>query len=47
MDSPLKDFAELRDPRVERRRENLLEEILWMAIAAVLSGANAWNQIED
>jgi hypothetical protein len=28
MDNPLKYFAELRDPRVERNREHLLEEIL-------------------
>ena len=47
MDSPLKYFADLRDPRVERRREHLLEEILSIAIAAVLSGANGWNEIED
>ena len=33
MDRPFKYFAELRDPRVERRREHLLEEILPMAIA--------------
>jgi len=33
MDSPLKYFAELRDPRVERTREHLLEEILLIAIA--------------
>jgi predicted transposase YbfD/YdcC len=46
MDSPLKYFAELRDPRVERTREHLLEEILLMAIAAVLSGAGSWNEIE-
>src|SRR5713101_3552509 len=47
MDSPLKYFAELRDPRVERTREHLLEEILLIAIAAILSGANGWNEIED
>ncbi len=47
MDSPLKYFAELRDPRVERTREHLLEEILLLAIAAVLSGAGSWNEIED
>src|SRR5271157_5842661 len=47
MDSPLKYFAELRDPRVERTREHLLEEILLMTIAAILSGANGWNEIED
>ena len=47
MDSPLKYFAELRDPRVERTREHLLEEILLITIAAILSGANGWNEIED
>ena len=47
MDNPLKYFAEVRDPRVERTREHVLEEILLIAIAAVLSGANGWNEIED
>jgi len=47
MDSPLKHFADLRDPRVERTREHLLEEILLITIAAILSGANGWNEIED
>src|ERR1019366_4951210 len=45
MENPLKYFAELTDPRVERNREHLLEEILLMAIAAVLSGAESWNDI--
>lgn len=47
MNNPLKYFAELRDPRVEQTREHLLEEILLMAIAAGLSGAGSWNEIED
>ena len=47
MDNPLKYFAELRDPRVERNRDHLLEEILLIAIAAVLSGAESWNDIAD
>jgi predicted transposase YbfD/YdcC len=47
MNNPLKYFAELSDPRVERTREHLLEEILLLAIAAVLSGAGSWNEIED
>jgi len=37
----------LTDPRVERNREHLLEEILLIAIAAVLSGAESWNDISD
>jgi hypothetical protein len=47
MQSPLKYFAELKDPRVERTREHLLEEILLIAIAAILSGAGGWNEIES
>ena len=46
MKSPLSYFSELRDPRVERTREHLLEEILLMALAAVLCGAGSWNEIE-
>ena len=47
MENPLKYFAELRDPRVERNREHLLEEILLISIAAVLSGAESWNDIAE
>ncbi len=47
MENPLKCFAELRDPRVERNREHLLEEILLISIAAVLSGAESWNDIAE
>src|SRR5436190_13781065 len=47
MENPLKYFAELRGPRMERNREHLLEEILLIAIAAVLSGAESWNDIAD
>ncbi len=47
MENPLQYFSELTDPRVERTREHLLEEILLITIAAVLSGADSWNEIED
>jgi hypothetical protein len=47
MESPLKYFAGLTDPRVERTKEHLLEEILFITIAAVLSGAESWNDIAD
>ena len=43
----LKCFDELRDPRVEWNREHLLEEILLIAIAAMLSGAESWSDIAD
>lgn len=45
MDSPLKYFAELRDPRVSRNREYLQEGTVLIFIAAVLSGAESWNDI--
>ena len=41
MESALKYFAGLTDLRVERTREHLLEEILFFAIAAILSGASS------
>jgi len=47
MENPLKYFAELRDPHVERNREHLLEEIRLISIAAVLSGAESWNNIAE
>jgi len=47
MDSPIKYFAELSDPRVERSKEHLLADIVFIAIAAVLCGAESWNDIEE
>lgn len=47
MESPLKYFAELTDPRVERTKEHLLEDILFITMAAVLCGAESWNEIEE
>lgn len=47
MDNPLRYFAELTDPRVGRNKRHRLEEILLLAIAAVLSGAESWDDIEE
>lgn len=47
MENLLVPFAALTDPRVERTREHLLEEILFITIAAVLCGADSWNDIES
>ncbi len=44
---PCSIFLILKDPRVERTRDHLLEEILLIAIATILSGANGWNEIEN
>ena len=46
MESPLKHFAKLTDPRVDRTKEHLLQEILFITIAAVVCGAETWNDIE-
>jgi hypothetical protein len=42
----MKRFAELTDPRVERTKEHLLSDIVFIATAAVLCGAESWNDIE-
>ncbi len=39
-------FSEMKDPRVERTRYHNLNDIIFIAIAAVLSGAESWNEIE-
>ena len=46
MASPLKYFAELTDPRVERTRRHVLEDIVFIAIAAILCGAASWDEME-
>ena len=46
MANPLQYFAELRDPRLPRTRRHLLPDILWIAIAAILSGASGWDDME-
>jgi len=38
MENPFQYFYRLADPRVERKREHPREEILLIAIAAVVSG---------
>ncbi len=43
--TPSKYFAEFRGLRMERDREHLLEEILLITFAAVLSAAESWNDI--
>ena len=36
----------MKDPRVERTRYHLLDDIVFISIAAVLSGADSSNEIE-
>lgn len=40
-------FTGLEDPRVDRTKEHLLEDIIFIAIAAVICGAETWNDIEN
>ena len=39
-------FSELTDPRLDRRKRHLLEDIVVLAICGILSGADDWVSIE-
>ena len=43
----LKHFNSITDPRIERCKKYELIDILLLAISAVLSGAQGWEDIED
>ncbi|MDR1224292.1 MAG: transposase family protein, partial [Tannerella sp.] len=47
MESPISYFSSITDPRVERAREHSLEDILFIAIASILCGAEGWNEMEE
>lgn len=40
-------FTQLSDPRIDRSKEHLLEDIIFITIAAVICGAETWNDIEN
>ena len=42
----LEHFANLNAPRIERRKEHLLKDIIAIAILAIISGADGWVAIE-
>jgi predicted transposase YbfD/YdcC len=46
MESPVGYFSSLTDPRVERTREHSLEDILFIATASVICGAEGRNEME-
>ena len=46
MESPISYFSQLPDPRIDRCKAHLLEDIIFITIAAVISGAETWNAIE-
>jgi hypothetical protein len=47
MESPLPYFSGIKDPRVDRTKDHLLEDILFIAISSVICGAETWNDMED
>lgn len=47
MHSALESFVGLTDSGIQRNWEHLLEEILLLAVVAVLSEAENWNDNED
>ena len=38
-------FKGLTDPRIERGKKHLLAEIIFIAIASIISRADDWNEI--
>ena len=40
-------FSGMKDPRVERTKLHHIDDILFIAIASVLSGVETWNDMED
>jgi predicted transposase YbfD/YdcC len=47
MQAPISYFTELTDPRVDRSKYHLMEDIIFITIAAVICGAETWNDIEN
>ena len=47
MESPVSYFSGLHDPRIDRTKAHLLEDIIFIAISSVLCGAETWNDMED
>ena len=46
MTSPISYFSQISAPRIDRCKAHLLEDIVFITIAAVISGAETWNEIE-
>ncbi|MDZ4668464.1 MAG: ISAs1 family transposase [bacterium] len=47
MKSPVSYFSEITAPRIERGKEHSLSDIIFITIAAVICGAESWNDIES
>lgn len=40
-------FSSIEDPRIERCKKHELIDIIFLAICAILSGSEGWEDIED
>jgi len=40
-------FCRMKDPRIERKKLHSLENIVFITVAAVMCGAESWNDVED
>ncbi|GHT12695.1 hypothetical protein FACS189432_05620 [Bacteroidia bacterium] len=47
MQTPISYFTDLTDPRVDRTKAHLMEDIIFITIVAVICGAETWNDIEN
>ena len=47
MKTPIDYFSGITNPQIERGKEHLLRDIVFITIAAVMYGAETWNDIED
>ena len=45
--SVLSYFSGMKDPRVKRTRRHVFDDIVFISIAAVLSGVESWNEMEQ
>jgi len=47
MENPVSYFSDLVDPRIDRTKSHLLDDIIFIAIVSVLCGVETWNEMED
>ena len=47
MKSPIEYFSDIEDPRIDRTKDHLLADIIFITIASVICGADSWNDIEN
>ena len=40
-------FSEMKDPRVERTKRHLFDDIVFIAIVSVLCGGDSWSDMQE